>query len=175
MCRATDRGFTLLELIVGLTVAAIVIMLAHRMSTAVIDGAATLDRARVSLDRSVNAVRTLGELFGSLDIGREMGGFEGHPDRAEFSSWERTATGWLEPRRVALGLSRDTLVLQESRRTALRSSVSGVAFDYLLEPGANSVWVREWVSPVSAPIAIRIRLAGRLGVDTLLFLIGPRG
>ena len=62
-------------------------------------------------------------------------------------------------------------------------SVAELALDYLLEPGAESRWVREWVSPVSAPLAVRMRIekAGcgtrdaRCVVDTLLFLIKERG
>jgi len=63
---------------------------------------------------------------------------------------------------------------------ALEDSVSGVEFDYLLEPGVNAAWVREWISPVSAPVAIRMRVTSARSmehgaVDTLLFVIGPRG
>lgn len=168
-------GFTLLELIVALTLAALVVMLAHRLTTAVLDGAHRLDETRTSLDRSSNARRTLTELLGSLDVASEAGGFAGRPDRVEFGSWVRTPQGWLEPKRLALGLSHDTLVIQGGRRIALRAPVQRVAFDYLLEPGSNSVWVREWVSPVSAPVAVRIRLLSGSHVDTLLFLVGPRG
>jgi len=36
--------------------------------------------------------------------------------------------------------------------------------------------VREWVSPVSAPVAVRMRVTGEGNeVDTLLFLIKERG
>ena len=62
-------------------------------------------------------------------------------------------------------------------------SGTDLQFDYLLEPGAESRWVREWVSPVSAPVAVRMRIAkagcGKRDagcvVDTLLFLIKERG
>jgi hypothetical protein len=61
----------------------------------------------------------------------------------------------------------------------LREDVASLALDYLLEPGADTRWVRQWLSPVSAPVAVRLRLEivgpGKLSVDTLLFLIGERG
>ena len=62
----------------------------------------------------------------------------------------------------------------------LADSVSDVAFDYLLDPGADTKWVREWISPVSAPLAVRVRIAGCgrrdvACVDTLLFLVKERG
>ena len=51
-----------------------------------------------------------------------------------------------------------------------------VAFDYLLEPGADARWVRQWVSPVTAPLAVRIRVAraSPAAVDTQLLLIKER-
>ena len=75
--------------------------------------------------------------------------------------------GWLERRRVELRV--------ENGVFAGWSGVSGVAFDYLLEPGAHAAWVREWISPVSAPVAVRVRIARGAAVDTLLFIVGPRG
>jgi hypothetical protein len=65
----------------------------------------------------------------------------------------------------------------------LIDSVADVALDYLLEPGLDARWVGEWVSPLSAPLAVRMRIR-RAGnetrepggvVDTLLFLIKERG
>ena len=61
----------------------------------------------------------------------------------------------------------DTLVLADDAHT--------VAFDYVLEPGADAQWAREWISPVSAPLAIRVRLTGATQVDTLLLLVKERG
>jgi hypothetical protein len=58
-------------------------------------------------------------------------------------------------------------------------SVTELALDYLLEPGANTRWVRQWLSPLSAPLAVRLRIERRggssEGVDTLLCLIKERG
>jgi hypothetical protein len=63
--------------------------------------------------------------------------------------------------------------------------VTDVAFDYLLEPGENTKWVREWISPVSAPLAVRVRVThlsdngqrttAHAVTDTLLLLIKERG
>lgn len=64
-------------------------------------------------------------------------------------------------------------------RLWLADSVRAVGYDYLLTPGAESRWVGTWISPTSAPLAVRLRIQ-RAGcraacTDTLLFLIGPRG
>jgi prepilin-type N-terminal cleavage/methylation domain-containing protein len=176
------KGFTLIEVMVALTVASLVVLLAHRVFTGVTDGAARVQQARQSLDREVNARRWLAEAIGSLDIGREgRGGFAGRPDRMEFDSWQLVPEGWQARVRIVLTVEGGRFVARRSlgEAIALEDSVASVAFDYLLEPGANATWVREWISPVSAPMAVRLRLGVGKGaggrVDTLLFVVGPRG
>ncbi len=93
--------------------------------------------------------------------------------------------GWFERRQVTLGAEQGRLraIVTPGTPIALFDSLTDVQFDYLLEPGAESRWVREWVSPVSAPVAVRMRVTragcGRQGagcvMDTLLFLIKERG
>ncbi len=178
-------GFTLIEVLVALTIAALVVLLAHQVFASVAERGRTLLAARDSLDRAANARRWLKATFLSLDVGTDSaGGFDGRADRMAFSAWQRTADGWFERRRVTLGRSGDRLVasLGSGDSIGLAGDVADVAFDYLLEPGADSRWVREWVSPVSAPVAIRLRVegpgngeGGRAVVDTLLFLIKERG
>jgi len=179
-------GFTLIEVLVALTIAAVVVLLAHQVFAAVAERGRTLVAARDSLDRAANARRWLKATFLSLEVGTDSaGGFDGRADRIEFAAWQRTPDGWFERRRIALGHDGDQLVasVTPGEPVALIDGVTGIAFDYLLEPGAGSRWVREWVSPVSAPVAIRIRVArgggtgdgGRVVTDTLLLLIKERG
>ena len=171
-----SRGFTLIEVMVALTLSALVVLLAHRIFTGVVDGAQRLEAARTALDREGNAHRSLTELFGSLDVGTGgTDGFAGRPDRVEFTTWQRVPLGWLERRRVVIGAEGGTLVAHTGVTLALQDSVTGVEFDYLLEPGANAAWVREWISPVSAPVAVRVRIRRAAAVDTLLFIVGSRG
>jgi prepilin-type N-terminal cleavage/methylation domain-containing protein len=170
------RGFTLIEIMVALTLGALVVLVAHRIFTGVVDGATRLTAARHALDREANARRFLQEAFGSLDVGSDgAGGFAGRPERVEFTAWQRVAQGWLERRRVSLGVEGGVLIARSDLSIALQDSVRGVEFDYLLEPGMNAAWVRAWISPVSAPVAVRVRLARKVAVDTLLFIVGPRG
>jgi len=177
-------GFTLIEVIVALTIAALVVLLAHQVFATVAERGRTLMAARASLDRESNARRWLAATFLSLDVGADSaGGFDGLADRVEFAAWLETADGWFERCHVALGRDGDRLVATVSpgQGVALMDGVRAVAFDYLLEPGLDARWVREWVSPVSAPIAVRIRVGrgtgdeGRTVIDTLLFLIKERG
>jgi len=195
-CAPTSRpaGFTLVEVMVALTIGAVVVLLAHELFGAVAERGRRLTVVRTALDRSANARRWLDATFLSLDVGTDgAGGFDGRPDHAAFASWLLTPDGWFERRTVSLARNNDRLVasVAPGQPIALMDSVAELALDYLLEPGAESRWVREWVSPVSAPVAVRMRIekAGcpkglpvgrgmrdaRCMVDTLLFLIKERG
>jgi hypothetical protein len=161
---------------VALALSALVVLLAHTVFAGVVDGAQRLRAARTTLDREGNAHRSLTELFGSLDVGTEgTGGFAGRPHRVEFTTWQRVPQGWLERRRAVVAVENHVLAARTDETLALEDSVSGVDFDYLLEPGASAAWVREWISPVSAPVAVRVRIQRAGTVDTLLFIVGPRG
>src|SRR6266550_1931746 len=180
------RGFTLVEVMVALTIGAVVVLLAHQLFAAVVDRGKTLTAARTALDRGANARRWLEATFLSLDVGTDgASGFEGRPDHATFTAWLLTPDGWFERQQVTLSVAERRLraVITPGTPIALADSVTDVQCDYLLEPGAESRWVREWVSPVSAPVAVRMRITkagngkGETGnvVDTLLFLIKERG
>ncbi len=174
----TPLGFTLVELLVALTLSGLVVLLAHRLFAAATGAARTVREARAALDREANARRWLQAAVLSLDVGQQAGdGFEGRPGRLRFSTWLETADGWFAQRRVALALDGGSFVavLDQADTIALATEVDGVAFDYLLEPGADTKWVREWISPVSAPLAIRLRVGRGISIDTLLVLVKERG
>jgi prepilin-type N-terminal cleavage/methylation domain-containing protein len=168
-------GFTLIEVMVALALGALVALLAHRMFSGVLDASRRATAAQDALARERNSRRWLMEAFGSLDIGTASGGFVGRAHEVDFETWQRTEGGTLGAQRVSLIQVGDSLVLRGTTRLVVVDSVRSVDFDYLLEPGANSVWVREWISPVSAPLGVRLRIHLGAVVDTVLFLIGPRG
>jgi hypothetical protein len=161
---------------VAVTIAGVVIVAAHRIFAGVADGAKAVAVARESLDRSVNARRWLKATFLSLEPP-----FEGRANRASFSSWQLVPGGWFEQTPTQLVREGSHFLgATGAQRLQLADGVSDVVFDYLLNPGADTKWVREWISPVSAPLAVRVRIAGcgrRDGacVDTLLFLVKERG
>jgi prepilin-type N-terminal cleavage/methylation domain-containing protein len=176
-------GFTLIEVLVALSLSGLVVLLAHRVFTAVVDGSGRVREARQALDREANARRWLTDAWGSLAVGQNSGGFGGGPTQADFGAWLPTASRGFVSSRVVLGVhgSRLVAVLDGRDSVVLADTVGSAAFDYLLDPGANTRWVGTWLSPVTAPLAARIRLTRGTpsrtptGVDTLLFLIGPRG
>ena len=182
-------GFTLIEVMVALALSALVVLLAHRMFTGVADGAARLTEARRALDREANAHRWLMAAFGSLDAGQADGSFDGNRERVQFASWQLTPAGWFSRRRITLRRDGTHLLALASPgdTVVLSDSVSDLQLDYLLDvaegqndstpgaPGEHARFVREWISPVSAPIAIRLRISRNEKVDTLLLVVGPRG
>lgn len=184
------RGFTLIEVMVALTIGALVVLLAHRTFAVATDLEKRLTVAREAHDRAINARRFLSSAFGSLDVVAGGGlGFQGRAEEVAFATWLPAADGALARRAVTLRIEsagRIVALVRPIVRGAdfapdtlvLVPRASGLALDYLLEYGADAQWVREWRSPVSAPLAVRLRIA-RLGpagaVDTLLFAIGPRG
>jgi prepilin-type N-terminal cleavage/methylation domain-containing protein len=176
--KRSPLGFTLVEVLVALTISGIVVLLAHRLFAAATEAARTVEDTRAALNREANARRWLQAAALSLDVGQQAGdGFEGRSDRLAFSTWLETAKGWFARRRVELRSESGLFaaVVDQADTVVLAEDIDAVAFDYLLEPGADSKWVREWISPVSAPLAIRLRLRHGTMVDTLLFLVKERG
>lgn len=172
------RGFTLIEVLLALAIGAMIVSVAYRLFAGTADGARRVQEARLALDRAHNARRLLVQLVGSLDIGHlGAGGFDGEPERVTFSTWFVDAKGWPEARRVTLERSGDALVVTGVAPAPIQfvDSLARAEFDYLLDYGADAAWVRTWKSPVSAPLAIRVRIERADGVDTLLLLVGPRG
>jgi len=178
-------GFTLIEVIVALAIGALVVLLAERLFAAVGDASRELSAARTALDREANARRWLAASFLSLEAAPDAGGFAGYRDRLTFTSWQEAPEGWFARRRVTVGRVGDHVIaaVEPGDSIRLADSVTSLGLDYLLEPGSDAHWVREWISAVSAPLAIRMRI-GRGGcgrpdggcvVDTLLFLIKERG
>ena len=183
-----NRGFTLIEVMVALTIGAIVVLLGHRLFVGVTEGARRMIVARTALDRDANARRWLVEAFGSLEVGNSAG-FNGHANRVQFAAWQRSPEGWLLRKPIDLAVRDRRLVAQlgSSQSLVLADSVSRIELDYLLEvgpeagdpsamPSERASFVREWISPVSAPLAVRLRFTRMTGTaDTLLLMIGPRG
>jgi prepilin-type N-terminal cleavage/methylation domain-containing protein len=174
-----DSGFTLLEVLLALALGGLVVLMAHRVFAGVTDGAHHLSQEQEALDRETNARRLLVALVGSLDIGApQAAGFDGRPDQVTFSTWAVTGHGWSTRQRLTLRLAGRALVAEGLGPDAivLADSVATLAIDYLLDHGADAVWVRKWQSPVSAPLALRMRIARVKGVvDTLLLVAGSRG
>src|SRR5579859_7865838 len=126
---------------VAITIASIVVIAAHRVFSGVLDGTKAVALARENLDRDVNGRRWLKAAFLSLEPP-----FDGRTDHATFTSWRLTVGGWFQPKATLLLFDDNALVARGGTETIkLRRGVTNVAFDYLLEPGAETKWASEWV------------------------------
>jgi prepilin-type N-terminal cleavage/methylation domain-containing protein len=192
----STAGFTLIELLVALTLTGFVVLIAHATLAEVTDAAARGRAVARELDRAGNRQAWLLRAFVNVAVGSApMRGFDGRDGNdgpqgreadwitfftripADSGDGERSVRLWLAGDSLLAELRRppgprdaipDTLVLAEGLRA--------FGAEFLMEYGAESPWVREWVSPVSAPIAVRLRLEGRDGrADTLLLHTGTRG
>jgi prepilin-type N-terminal cleavage/methylation domain-containing protein len=175
---ANVAGFTLIEVLLALTLGSLVMLMAHRVFAGVTDGARRLSQTQEALDREANARRLLTAIVGSLDIGTpQSAGFDGRAQQVTFSTWAVSPDGWLVQRRVTLRMASRALVAEglDPATLVLADSVAALDVDYLLDYGAEATWVRNWQSPVSAPLVLRMRIARARGVDTLLLVAGPRG
>lgn len=177
------RGFTLVEVMVALALAGTVALLAHRLFGVVLEGSRQLGIEARTLDREQNAGRLLSSMLLSIAVGTAGDAqFEGRSDRVRFSAWMETEDGWFERREIAVALAGARLqaTISPGESVVLGDSVQALALDYLLELGAESRWVAEWISPVTAPLAVRVRtrrqpLRSSARSDTTIYLIKARG
>jgi prepilin-type N-terminal cleavage/methylation domain-containing protein len=170
-------GFTLIELLVAIAVTGVVLLLARALFGAVEAGALRTRNTYAEIESEATSISWMKEAFRSVEIGRpDDGAFDGSGNAVAFTGYLRTPAGWPERRRIALQVASGRLLMTAGPDArVLRESVERMYLDYLLEPGADVRWVNEWHSPVSAPLAVRLRLQLESSVDTMLFIIGTRG
>ena len=180
-----SAGFTLVEVMVALTIGALVVLVAHQVVVGVVDGAERVRAAREGIERRANAHRLLAEVLSNLEVGTDepstydgRSGWIGDLERDElsFTSWVQHPHGWMERERMVLAVREGALLLSIGDRPILLADrVTALGIDHLLEPGADARWVAEWRSPVNAPLAVRVRVTRGAVADTMLYLVGSRG
>jgi prepilin-type N-terminal cleavage/methylation domain-containing protein len=170
-------GFTIIELLVAIAVTGTVLLLAHALFGAVDLGARRTEEGYDEIESTATDIAWMAEVFRAVEIGRPGdGAFDGSASAVAFTGYARTPAGWPERRRIGLHAGSGRLLMTAGPDTlVLWQGVEGISIDYLLEPGADVRWVNEWHSPVSVPLAVRLRLRDGSRVDTMLFLIGARG
>jgi prepilin-type N-terminal cleavage/methylation domain-containing protein len=191
----SSRGFTLIEVLVALSLTGVLLVLAHGIAASVTDAAQRGAEWSAELDRDANRRLWLVRAFANTLVGSApVRGFQGldgtdadhESDRIAFFTAVRVDTVLAE-RAVRVWCDNTGRLVAELRTPpgsgdavpdtlVLADGLAAFGADYLLDYGADSRWVQEWVSPVSAPIAVRLRLARHDGgADTVLLHIGPRG
>lgn len=171
-------GFTLIEILVAMTIAATVVATARLLLERLGDEATRLSAYAGASDAEANAERTLRELVGRLEVGTDYGRrFAGDEQATRFTSWCDVPAGWQERCTVTLAIDARgrTPVLAASLSTGellvFRQGFSSGRLRYLGDAARGGTWFRSWGESITAPLAIGVVIDG----DTLILRIGERG
>lgn len=172
-----DRsGFSLVEVMVALTIAGLTVSIAGVVFGSTADMLATLKRQAVATDQRENAWRWIDDAFSRVVVNHDPERwFLGGSDRLSFHTEMWVEAGWRELNAVELAVDRGRLTARfpDGRVLMLRDSVTFAGFDYLDRLGAGAPWHRQWESDVTVPLAVRLRFqSANARADTLLFLLG---
>lgn len=178
-CRQQQRvGFTLLEVILALAIAAVVVLMARQLLVQLALSDSRLDAASRVEAEARNSSRFLTELLSRAEVGTDSSRtFTGEVSRVDFASWCAAPRGWME--RCGVSLVVDTLVhpsplaliTTRGDTLILKRSGEGTQFRYLSDPEDPQTWTFRWGRGVTAPAGIAIVTP----VDTTRLRVGPRG
>jgi prepilin-type N-terminal cleavage/methylation domain-containing protein len=170
-------GFTLVEVLVSLTLTGVVMLAAHRIVVALHQSVERLGEGRAALDREANARWLLTRIVAGIDVDQGVAAFRGDPDRAAFTTWQLDVSGRAVRRHTTVERQGGALVVKgvHPEPARLFEDVERLDVDYLLELGTTERFVRAWYSEAGPPAALRLRITRPAGTDTVLLLVGPRG
>ena len=172
--RKPRAGFTLVEVLVALTLAAVVAVVARAMGEVIGVTEKSIGVATLERDRLMNAERHLRSLaLRAVVNDAQDRRFVGRPDSVSFASFCDTRGGWQEVCRVSMSLSNENgrwIVLHRpGEQPAMIPLPEDAALRYLLS--APDRWVDAWDSGITMPLAIGISGATR----RVVLRIGARG
>jgi prepilin-type N-terminal cleavage/methylation domain-containing protein len=172
------RAFTLLEVLVALSIGAMIVLGARALADGLFVEAQRISTSSKQADASANAERYLRRIVGQVQLRKDIGAtFRGVEWAAEFSSWCDSPRGSQERCRVSLIVEHadnaPRLVMQSSigERLVLVRATRSIELRYLTDPAAGGSWVKQWGEGLSAPTAIGVIQ----DADTLIIRIGERG
>jgi prepilin-type N-terminal cleavage/methylation domain-containing protein len=172
-------GFTLIELIVAITISGIVLLGARALWESLAQSVDRLRGQATVAERRANGERLLRSLVGRLEVGTDQSHeFAGDARHASFTTWCDMPAGWQERCAVDLAIEPDsanTLRLVARLSTgeviALQRGFRTGALRYLNDPIGGGIWFRIWGHGITAPLAIGVITDG----DTAIVRIGERG
>lgn len=174
MRNAERRGFTLIEVLVALTIGATVVLGARALLEGVGDHASrSLAEAREA-DREANAEYAARSMVARLRLADPEPSLVGERREARFASWCDTPHEWLEPClvRVAVESNGDSgqvvMALSVGERLVVRRGVGDWQLRYLASAAAGGEWHSRWAALADAPLAVAV-VSER---DTMLLRIG---
>ena len=176
--RARSRlGFTLIEIIVAISISTFVILAARLLLENLGAGTDRIVRSTREIDREANGERLLRSLVGQIEVGVQKESFGGDERSAQFTSWCRVARGWIERCRVTLSVDSTDgkpsleAILPDGAPVVLHRAKYGICLRYLVDAREGGTWFVKWGDGLLAPRAIGV-LADS---DTVIVRIGERG
>ncbi len=176
--RAPDRaGFTLMEVVVALTLAAFVLLGARALLGQLSDAAEHIAGTAAHTDRTANAEVLLRALAVRAEAPQPASrSFAGTARGVRFDSWCDVPAGWLERCAVSLGMiavsGRRVLALElPDEVVAVREGFQEGRILYLRAADDGGRWLDDWSSSTSVPLALGVVMDG----DTMILRIGERG
>lgn len=174
---ARRDAFTLVEVMVALTLGAAAVLAARMLLESLAAGAVRIERAAEADNRNANGERLLRSLVGQIEVGYQQSTFSGDETSARFSTWCQSASGWLERCRVSLAIElEDNLpslvaTLGDRERVVLRRARSSLGLRYLVDVRDGGTWFVKWGDGFLTPRAIGVVA----DADTVVVRIGERG
>jgi len=168
-------GFTLVEVLVALTLAALGVAIAAGMVASSTDALDVMRAESQRVETEAEGLLWMGDaLLGAVPLAAAGNEFRGTSDSLRFHSTLPVPGGWTEPTSVEVVFERGRMKLRTSGLTfEFADSMRLSAFDYLERLGSTSPWLSRWESATAAPIAVRWRREADGGkADTTLFFIG---
>lgn len=176
-------GFTLLEILVAVMIAATLLVSADMVFEQLADSRDKDASAAMARDETQNAGALVQRWVRQIDISPEAGpthgshNFGGDSAQMRFTSWCISAGGWERECDVSLRAVLDSsgaALLAESSsgdsaRVRLRDST--VALRYLMDANNGGHWVNSW--PIGPTVPIAIGVVSRS--DTVVYRVGARG
>ena len=170
-------AFTLLELMIALSLGAL-LLIAGRLLFEQLDLAAeTLRREAARADEAANGSRLLRALVSTAEAGSDTTQrFSGDERNATFATWCEVPAGWLERCTAHLGLT------TSADSTVLAVTIgSGTAFPiwrtgnpahlrYYGHSGGSLGWLKSWGTSIAAPLALA--LVTESAGDTVVVPVG---
>lgn len=177
MRRASTRGFTLLEVIVALSIGALVVMGTRALIEGLHAHTVRLLSVSNSSNAAANAEHVLRTLVGNLALAStDASSFEGDAREARFTSWCDVPEGWQELCAVHLSVEGETghvrllATLSTGERLTVRDSADTATLLYLGSSADGGHWFVKWTHSLMPPLAIGLISDG----DTLLARVGER-
>lgn len=183
MSRSRRAGFTLIEILVAMTVAAVVLLGADVVYEQLAAGSHAFAIAARAEDTSRNADLLVRQLVREVDVSPRDAGvpartFGGDSLSAHFTSWCTRPGGWKAGCEVLLKVVRDTpaagavaAITSTGDTARIRTRAPAVALRYLLDARNGGTWLVSWGQGPNVPQAIGI-IAGE---DTTVLRVGGRG